>query len=149
MCKYFPSRTISKYLCLMLFVYTCMFCFIFVYGLICGFELRKGWHIYGKNFEMRIILFMIGFDLIILSWYNRHGRLGAKNNYLTLYLGLSMYVSVYQYLYKRRFFFASNLSSWGRSHVGSLFNPFTATACNISGLKDARRRLQTVYCPVL
>ena len=28
-------------------------------------------------------------------------------------------------------------------------NPFTAPACNISGLKDARTRLQTVYFPVL
>ena len=28
-------------------------------------------------------------------------------------------------------------------------NPFTAPACNISGLKDARGRLQTVYFPVL
>ena len=28
-------------------------------------------------------------------------------------------------------------------------NPFTAPACNISGLNDARTRLQTVYFPVL
>ena len=28
-------------------------------------------------------------------------------------------------------------------------NPFTAPACKISGLKDARTRLQTVYVPVL
>ena len=27
-------------------------------------------------------------------------------------------------------------------------NPFTATACKVSGLKDARKRLQTVYFPV-
>ena len=29
------------------------------------------------------------------------------------------------------------------------FNPFTAPACKISGLKDARTRLQTVYFPLL
>ena len=29
------------------------------------------------------------------------------------------------------------------------FNPSTAPACNISGLRDARTRLQTVYFPVL
>ena len=28
-------------------------------------------------------------------------------------------------------------------------NPFAAPACNISGLKDAGTRLQTVYFPVL
>ena len=26
-----------------------------------------------------------------------------------------------------------------------MFNPFTAPACQISGLKDARMRMQTVY----
>jgi len=29
-----------------------------------------------------------------------------------------------------------------------LYNPFTAKACKIAGLKDARLRLQTVYFPV-
>ena len=34
--------------------------------------------------------------------------------------------------------------------IGSgLFNPFSAPACKMSGLKDARTRLQTVYFPVL
>ena len=31
----------------------------------------------------------------------------------------------------------------------AIISPFTAPACNISGLKDARTRLQTVYFPVL
>ena len=31
----------------------------------------------------------------------------------------------------------------------SHFNPFIAPACKISGLKDARTRLQRVYFPVL
>ena len=31
----------------------------------------------------------------------------------------------------------------------SQFNPLTSPACKISGLKDARTRLQTVYFPVL
>ena len=31
----------------------------------------------------------------------------------------------------------------------STINPFTAPACKISGLKDARKHLQTVYFPVL
>ena len=31
----------------------------------------------------------------------------------------------------------------------STINPFTAPACKISGLKDARTHLQTVYFPVL
>ena len=30
-----------------------------------------------------------------------------------------------------------------------VLNPFTAPACKVSGLKDARTRLQTVYLPVL
>ena len=30
-----------------------------------------------------------------------------------------------------------------------VFNPFTAPACKLSGLKDARARLQTVHFPVL
>ena len=33
--------------------------------------------------------------------------------------------------------------------VSLVFNPFTASACTVSGLKDAGRCLQTVYFPVL
>ena len=33
--------------------------------------------------------------------------------------------------------------------LATLVNPFTASACKIFGLKDARRRLETVYFPVL
>ena len=36
-----------------------------------------------------------------------------------------------------------------RSVILEGFNPFAATACKISGLKDARTRLRTVYFPVL
>ena len=41
----------------------------------------------------------------------------------------------------------SDESHFNRCRV--LINPFTATTFKISGLKDARTRLQTVYFPVL
>ena len=42
-------------------------------------------------------------------------------------------------------------ASAGVSHVltGTSLNPLAAPACKISGLNDARTRLQTVYFPVL
>ena len=42
--------------------------------------------------------------------------------------------------------------SWAAGHsllTGGRINPFTVPACTISGLKEARTRLQTVYFPVL
>ena len=41
------------------------------------------------------------------------------------------------------------LDNWNLQPPGRCFNPFTAPAYKIFGLKDARTRLQTVYFPVL
>ena len=46
--------------------------------------------------------------------------------------------------------FQRSFKGTGRLNVTHVrINPFTAGACKMSGLKDARTRLRTVYFPVL